>query len=467
MKTKILIIFLILILYIIYNLYHKKNNIENFEEDKELKIKSDFINETITELKKEIFTDDTIEIKHNVTGDEIHFIFNENTNVNELEKNKIVDIIKLKLQKYITDTAIKEKITQDIIDVFDYREKQIQITIPEINTVKLVNELMNKIYLELAKKFDQIFIYNESLENPIFGIFAGKNCNFSNTKLLDLTNTIEELREEIKKCGLEDYDIQENFSQNDNFIEHFFGLLDSINEVIDNIVENCPSPSCGNKEECPSPSCGDDEEECPSPSCGNQKETSSSKKVKNVKKQKEDACPSPSCDDKTEEVKTDFFISNLPSKELLKKSIDKLKDILGIKKDIKSEVKDEQIIFTIPDMKIEDLNKNPDTKNKLIKEVRDIFMDRLKKLGKTFKREQINVKFISGSVKVIVEILSLEEVEAKNKSCNGNITNRNYIQYKPIGKNGLFVPRTEIGDTTGELNKLFQEASNIGGMTLN
>ena len=458
MKTKILIIFLILILYIIYNLYHKKNNIENFEEDKELKIKSDFINETITELKKEIFTDDNIEIKHNISGDEIHFIFNENTNLNELEKSKILNIIKLKLQKYITNTVIKEKITEDIIDVFEYREKEIHITIPEINTVKLVNELMNKIYLELAEKFNDVFIYNESLENPIFGIFAGTNCNFSNTKTLDLTNTIEELQEEIKKCGLEDYDIQENFSQNDNLVEHFFGLLDSINEVINNIVENCPSPSCGDdeeecpspscgddEEECPSPSCGDDEEECPSPSCGNQKENSTSKKLKKVKKQKEDACPSPSCDEKTEEVKTDFFISNLPSKELLKKSIDKIKDILGIKKDIKSEVKDEQIIFTIPDMKIEDLNKNLDTKNKLIKEVRDIFMDRLKKLGKTFQREQINVKFISGSVKVIVEILSLEEVKAKNKNCNSNITNRNYIQYKPIGRNGLFIPRTEIG----------------------
>ena len=167
------------------------------------------------------------------------------------------------------------------------------------------------------------------------------------------------------------------------------------------------------------------------------------------------------------EVETDFFISNLPSEELLNNTKNKLKEILGISKDIKSEVKDEQIIFTIPDMTIEDLNKNPDTKNKLIKEVRDIFMDRLKELGKTFNREQINVKFMSGSIKVIVEILSIEEVEAKKKQSYGNVVNRNYIQFKPMGKNGLFVPRTEIGDMTGELNKLFQDASNIGGMTLN
>ena len=154
-----------------------------------------------------------------------------------------------------------------------------------------------------------------------------------------------------------------------------------------------------------------------------------------------------------------------------------MKDIEGIVEStlkttnkITYQIKDEELIFTIENMDLKEIVE--DEKHKIRRRIRDLFILKLKEIGKenTYDRKQIHIEFKSGSVIIIVKIISLEEVkqiDATGQGSNKSVKNKNYIQYKPKGRNGLFIPMTEIGDTDGELNKLFQDSSNVGGMALN
>jgi hypothetical protein len=251
-------------------------------------------------------------------------------------------------------------------------------------------------------------------------------------------------------------------------------------------ISFCPGPSCSDNKPnpgkntvktdfCPSPSCSDNKPNpgkntvktdfCPSPSCSDNKPKPEKNTVKT------DFCPSPSCSDnkpKPEKntVKTDFFIINMPSTEFLKQINDTIKEILKIDKEIKFEINKDEIIFTIQGMKLSDL-KNPDI-DTIKTRLRYIIFMRLKELNLDYENKQIDISFKSGSVKIIVKLLSLEEaykkqstLESKNKNGGSNL-----IQFKPKGKNGIFYPVTKIGGYD-DLNEEYKQSTEVSGMTLN
>ena len=226
---------------------------------------------------------------------------------------------------------------------------------------------------------------------------------------------------------------------------------------------------------CPGPSCSDNKPKpgkntvktdfCPGPSCSDNKPNPGKNTVKT------DFCPSPSCSDNKPNpgkntVKTDFFIINMPSTEFLKQINDTIKEILKIDKEIKFEINKDEIIFTIQGMKLSDLkNQDIDTIKTRLRYI--IFM-RLKEINLDYENKQIDISFKSGSVKIIVKLLSLEEAYKKQSTLESSHKNggSNLIQFKPKGKNGIFYPVTKIGGYDN-LNEEYKQSTEVSGMTLN
>ena len=116
-------------------------------------------------------------------------------------------------------------------------------------------------------------------------------------------------------------------------------------------------------------------------------------------------------------------------------------------------------------MKYEELK--DEDKKQIIKFIRNTLYNRLNiDLKQDYKNEQISIMITKGSVIVTIKILSMEEVKNISENCDTKKKPTNLIQFRPSGKNGIFFPVTEIGEGDSELNKAFQDASNIGGMTL-
>ena len=104
-----------------------------------------------------------------------------------------------------------------------------------------------------------------------------------------------------------------------------------------------------------------------------------------------------------------------------KEIIKALHNILDIKNKISFEINKDEIIFTIEGMKLSDL-KNPDI-DTIKTRLRYIIFMRLKEINLDYENKQIDISFKSGSVKIIVKLLSLEEaskkqstLESKNKN---------------------------------------------------
>ncbi len=165
-------------------------------------------------------------------------------------------------------------------------------------------------------------------------------------------------------------------------------------------------------------------------------------------------------------VKTDFFIINMPSTEFLKQINDTIKEILKIDKEITSKINKDEIIFTIEGMKLSDL-KNPDI-DTIKTRLRYIIFMRLKEINLDYENKQIDISFKSGSVKIIVKLLSLEEAYKKQSTLESSHKNggSNLIQFKPKGKNGIFYPVTKIGGYDN-LNEEYKQSTEVSGMTLN
>ena len=153
----------------------------------------------------------------------------------------------------------------------------------------------------------------------------------------------------------------------------------------------------------------------------------------------------------------------MPSTEFLKQINDTIKEILKIDKEIKFEINKDEIIFTIEGMKLSDL-KNPDI-DTIKTRLRYIIFMRLKEINLDYENKQIDISFKSGSVKIIVKLLSLEEaykkqstLESKNKNGGSNL-----IQFKPVGKNGIFYPVTEIVGSD-DLNEEYKQSTEVSGI---
>ena len=156
---------------------------------------------------------------------------------------------------------------------------------------------------------------------------------------------------------------------------------------------------------------------------------------------------------------TVFFISSLPNKQFTEKVNNKIKDMT--KKSVTSEIKNNEIIFKI-DMKMEDLT--AEMKDNIILQVRYEVLNRLNnELNLSYKPEQISISFSSGSVIITVEILSLDEIDKKSNSEKSTEGPRNYIQIRPQGKTGLYVPTTIIGGVEQDFDG---SSSSLGGMSL-
>lgn len=157
--------------------------------------------------------------------------------------------------------------------------------------------------------------------------------------------------------------------------------------------------------------------------------------------------------------KTIFFINNLPNKKFIEKVINKIKDIT--KKSVTNEIKNNEIVYKI-DMKMEELTE--EMKENIILQIRYEILNRLNnELNLSYKPEQISITFSSGSVIITVKILSLDEIDKKRNSEKSPEGPRNYIQIRPQGKTGLYVPTTIIGGVEQEFDG---SSSSLGGMSL-
>ena len=156
----------------------------------------------------------------------------------------------------------------------------------------------------------------------------------------------------------------------------------------------------------------------------------------------------------------------MPSKEITEEIIKTIQDILDINKKITFEINKDEIIFTIEDMKLSDLN-NPDI-DTIKTRLRYIIFTRLQELNLDYENKQIDISFKSGSVKIIVKIISLEEAYKKQSTLESSHKNggSNLIQFKPVGKNGIFYPVTKIGGYD-DLNEDYKQSTEVSGMTLN
>ena len=157
--------------------------------------------------------------------------------------------------------------------------------------------------------------------------------------------------------------------------------------------------------------------------------------------------------------KTIFFINNLPNKKFIEKVINKIKDIT--KKSVTNEIKNNEIVYKI-DMKMEELTE--EMRENIILQIRYEILNRLNnELNLSYKPEQISITFSSGSVIITVKILSLDEIDKKRNSEKSPEGPRNYIQIRPQGKTGLYVPTTIIGGVEQEFDG---SSSSLGGMSL-
>ena len=157
--------------------------------------------------------------------------------------------------------------------------------------------------------------------------------------------------------------------------------------------------------------------------------------------------------------KTIFFINDLPNKKFTEKVINKIKDIT--KKSVTNEIKNNEIVYKI-DMKMEELTE--EIKENIILQIRYEILNRLNnELNLSYKPEQIYITFSSGSIIISVKILSLDEIDKKSNCEKSTEGPRNYIQIRPQGKTGLYVPTTIIGGVEQDFDG---SSSSMGGMSL-
>ena len=113
-------------------------------------------------------------------------------------------------------------------------------------------------------------------------------------------------------------------------------------------------------------------------------------------------------------------------------------------------------------MKMEELTE--EMKENIILQIRYEILNRLNnELNLSYKPEQISITFSSGSVIITVKILSLDEIDKKSNCEKSTEGPRNYIQIRPQGKTGLYVPTTIIGGVEQDFDG---SSSSMGGMSL-
>ena len=213
--------------------------------------------------------------------------------------------------------------------------------------------------------------------------------------------------------------------------------------------DNHPSPSPANN---PSPSPANNPSPSPANTVTNSPTSSSATTVKDISNNKNNT-------NNNKSDKTIFFISSLPDKKFTEKVNNKIKDMT--KKSVTNEIKNNEIIFKI-DMKMEDLT--DEMKENITLQIRYEVLNRLNnELNLSYKPEQISITFSSGSVIISVKILSLEEINKKGDCEKSTEGPRNYIQIRPQGKTGLYVPTTIIGGVEQDFDG---SSSSLGGMSL-